>query len=96
MDPAFDPPVVASASDTGVVLDVAGIGIHDPIGVADLYLELADGTRRQLPAPLRDWAITMLATHGRHTAIDELPVFPCRVEFGVLHGRMYAIPQPSS
>ena len=89
-DLVLDPPTVASEADTGVVLDVAGIGIEDPIGTGVPYLLLADGTRRLLPEALRDWAIALLADCAHPTADDRAPVFPCRVEFGVLDGHTYA------
>ncbi|MCC3313658.1 hypothetical protein [Nocardia africana] len=63
-----------------------------PIGAGIPYLRLADGTRRLLPEALRDRAITLLAHDAHHTAEARTPVFPCKVEFGVLHGNTYATP----
>ncbi|MGA4791776.1 hypothetical protein [Nocardia sp. AB354] len=88
---ALDPPVVASATDTGLILDVVGITIADPLGRGEPHLRLRDGTTIALPVPLRDWAMTMLVTH-HHRAGDEVPIFPCRIEFGVRDGHMYARP----
>lgn len=90
MELVLDPPVVASETGTRVVLDVTGIGIGDPIGTGIPYLRLADGTRRLLPEALRDWAIPLHADDTHHTTEDRTSVFPCRVEFGVLHGNTYA------
>ncbi|MGW0359506.1 hypothetical protein A5780_29860 [Nocardia sp. 852002-20019_SCH5090214] len=88
---ALDPPVVASATDTGLILDIVGITIADPLGRGEPQLRLRDGTTIILPVSLRDWAMTMLVTH-HHRADAEVPVFPCRIEFGVRDGHMYARP----
>jgi hypothetical protein len=88
---ALDPPVVASATDTGLILDIVGIAIADPLGRGEPHLRLRDGTTLTLPVPLRDWAMAMLVTH-HHRADAEVPTFPCRIEFGIRDGHMYARP----
>lgn len=72
---ALDPPVVASATDTGLVLDITTITIADPLGRGEPHLQLRDGSTVPLPLPLRDWAMSMLVTH-HHRADEEVPVFP--------------------
>lgn len=90
MDLALDPPEVASAKDTGMLLDVAAVGIDQPATIGRPYLRLTDGTTYQVPDPLTEWAITLIAVHQQHRATGNETIFPCQIEFGILHGTMYA------
>ncbi|MFE3795600.1 hypothetical protein [Nocardia tengchongensis] len=86
----LEPPMVASPQQTGMILDVAAIGIHDPAGADTLYLRATDGARYQLPEQLRDWATGMIGANLITLQAGEPSAFPRRIEFGILDGHMYA------
>lgn|GEM_PF-6530811 len=71
-------------------LDVAAVGIDNPMSTSHPYLRLTDGTVYRLPDPLRDWAVPLVAVHQHHRSSGNLSMFPCHIEFGVLDGGVYA------
>ncbi|MBB5916748.1 hypothetical protein BJY24_005660 [Nocardia transvalensis] len=52
MELALNPPELASAGDTGLVLDVVEVGLTEPAITGHPYRRLADGTVYQVPEPL--------------------------------------------
>ncbi|MBF6171009.1 hypothetical protein [Nocardia blacklockiae] len=85
MELALEPPTVASADDTGLILEVVDVGITEPAITGHPYLRLADGTVYRVPTPLTDWAITFIAASRR----PGQELLPARMEFGVVDGEMY-------
>ncbi|WP_433560410.1 hypothetical protein ACQP1O_22150 [Nocardia sp. CA-151230] len=86
----LEPPMIASPQQTGMILDVAAVGIYDPAGADTLYLRSTNGVRYQLPEQLRDWATTVIGGNLHAVAAGRPSAFPCRIEFGILDGHMYA------
>ncbi|MTE15185.1 hypothetical protein [Nocardia aurantiaca] len=82
-------PVLASAEEKGLVLDVAAVGIENPATTGRVYVRLTDGSSYHVPDGLTDWAIALLGVQQNQRA-EDMSLFPCKVEFGVRDGRMYA------
>ncbi|WP_433566992.1 hypothetical protein ACQP1O_18505 [Nocardia sp. CA-151230] len=89
MDVLLKVPVLASGEDTGLTVDVAEVGIERPAITGRVYVRLLDGSSYHLPDALTGWAMALLSVqHDQHAHTTSL--FPCKVEFGVREGRMYA------
>ncbi|WP_227997834.1 hypothetical protein [Nocardia australiensis] len=90
----LEPPKVASPKHTGLVLDVATIGLGNPLALpgesTQPYIRCTNHTVLRLPDPLHDWATTVIATTHTHRAEGWPPIFPGQIEFGILDGAMYA------
>ncbi|WP_433560549.1 hypothetical protein ACQP1O_22970 [Nocardia sp. CA-151230] len=86
----LQPPTIASAQEKGMILDVAALGRHDPLGADIPYLRLTDGWMFQLPEELREWARVVIGGNWHAGAAGYPSHFPCRIEFGVRDGRVYA------
>jgi hypothetical protein len=82
------PPTVSSAKDTGLVLDVAAVGIDDP--AAPAYVRCTDGQTFRLPEPLYEWATALIDAHHKLRVAGNPSMFPIQIEFGTLDGGMYA------
>ncbi|MFQ6398806.1 hypothetical protein ACLMAJ_35880 [Nocardia sp. KC 131] len=93
-DLELQPPTVASARHTGMVMDVVAIGLADPLAAADEttrpYIRCTDNTIFRLPKPLHDWAFTVITATDAHGAARHPAMFPRQIEFGILDGTMYA------
>ncbi|WP_433759516.1 hypothetical protein [Nocardia sp. CA-135398] len=93
-DIELQPPSVVSEKDTGLVLDIAAVGLHNPLGLAGeptyAYVRCTDDTTYRLPAPLQEWATSMIAVNHVHRAAGHQSLFPGQIEFGILNGGMYA------
>jgi hypothetical protein len=87
-DNELRPPTVSSAKETGLVLDVAAVGIDDP--AAPAYVRCTDGRTFRLPDPLFEWATTLIDLHYRHRIAGNPSMFPTQIEFGTRGGGMYA------
>ncbi|WP_028478420.1 hypothetical protein [Nocardia sp. CNY236] len=93
-DIELQPPTVASATHTGLILDIAALEIYSPLSGADglgyPYIRCTDHRVLRVPEPLHQWAADTIALeHARH-ATGARPLFPGQVEFGILDGTMYA------
>ncbi|MFQ6331089.1 MULTISPECIES: hypothetical protein [unclassified Nocardia] len=90
----LQPPTVASPRHTGLIVDVADVGLGNPMAATGEptrpYIRCTDSTLLQLPEQLHDWAITVIATTHAHLATRHPTMFPRQIEFGVLDGAMYA------
>lgn len=89
----LDLPVIASERETGLVLEVAAVGIDGADLLTDTepaYVRCTDETTYRLPESLRDWASTLVTMHLAHRQVGHESMFPCRIEFGVLNGGAYA------
>lgn len=90
----LDLPVISTVEQTGLVLDVASVGVTGPgfgdVPAAAPYLRCADGQHFRLPEALRDWAIDSVATHHALEQTGCGPMFPSKVEFGIFNGGAYA------
>jgi hypothetical protein len=93
-DIELQPPRVASDKHTGLVLDIDTLALHNPLPLAGedthAYIRCTDGTTYRLPAALQDWATTVIAAHYAHKAAGKPLIFPGQIEFGILHGTVYA------
>ncbi|MGK8524359.1 hypothetical protein ACRS6B_23650 [Nocardia asteroides] len=93
-DIELQPPTVASAKHTGLVLDIATLAIHNPLaGPGETtypYVRCTDHRVMRLPEPLHRWATETIALNHTQHATGALPLFPGQVEFGILDGTMYA------
>ncbi|MFD3459724.1 hypothetical protein ACFWVM_08445 [Nocardia fluminea] len=92
-DIELHPPCVASEKHTGLVLDIDTLALHNPLPLAgeDTHAySCTDGTTYWLPAGLQDWATTVIAAHHAHKAAGTPLMFPGQIEFGILHGTVYA------
>lgn len=86
-------PVIASEHETGLVLDVAAVGVDGAglvTGAEPAYVRCTDAKVYRLPESLREWASTLVAMHLAHRQAGHPSMFPCRIEFGVLNGGAYA------
>ncbi|MFD4444683.1 hypothetical protein ACFWPK_33380 [Nocardia sp. NPDC058519] len=83
----LDPPIVSSAEQQGLVLDIAAVGIT---ATGDSYLRCADKGYLRVPEALAGWAILCIGEHQDLVKAGNEGLFPARVEFGVFDGRMYA------
>lgn len=87
-------PIVASVQDTGLVLDVDGVSLRNPLALdgEDSYACVCDSAGRtyRLPAELDGWATEILDAHHELIAAGLPAVFPCRVEFGVREEKVFA------
>ena len=86
-------PVIASEQETGLVLDMAAVGIDGAgliTGAEPAYVRCTDQKLYRLPQSLREWASTVVAMHLAHRQAGHPSMFPCRVEFGILNGGAYA------
>ncbi|MFJ9369935.1 hypothetical protein ACIRRA_36725 [Nocardia sp. NPDC101769] len=86
----LQPPTIASAREKGMILDVAALGRHDPLGADIPYLRATDGWMFQLPEELREWATGVIGGNLHNLEAGYPSEFPRRIEFGVLDGRVYA------
>jgi hypothetical protein len=89
----LDLPVIAAEQETGLVLDVAAVGIDGAgllTGTEPAYVRCTDEKTYRLPESLREWASTLVAMHLAHRQAGNPSMFPCRIEFGVLNGGAYA------
>ncbi|MET8778927.1 hypothetical protein ABZV58_28310 [Nocardia sp. NPDC004654] len=90
----LDPPVVAAPNRTGLVLDVAAVGLVNPLAIGEEpirpYIQCTDARVFLLPTALHDWAIDVIAQHHACLSAGETPMFPRQIEFGVLDGGLYA------
>ncbi|WP_406274809.1 hypothetical protein OH799_01895 [Nocardia sp. NBC_00881] len=93
-DIELQPPTVASAKQTGLVLDIADLDIHNPLAVPGEttypYIRCTDHRVLRLPRPLHRWATDTIALNYAQHASGAVPLFPGQVEFGILDGTMYA------
>jgi hypothetical protein len=89
----LDLPVIAAEHETGLVLEVAAVGV-DGAGVTTgegaPYVRCTDRRTFRLPESLRPWASTLVSVHLAHRQAGNRSMFPCRIEFGVLNGGAYA------
>ncbi|MGW5571082.1 hypothetical protein ACWEVD_07735 [Nocardia thailandica] len=87
-------PTVTSAQDTGLVLDIDGVRLRNPLALAgeDSYACVCDSSGRsyRLPAELEAWATEILDAHYALIAAGLPAVFPCRVEFGIRDAAVFA------
>ncbi|MFI8977335.1 hypothetical protein ACIGO9_30950 [Nocardia asteroides] len=92
-DPVLLPPTI-SDDEVGLVLDIADIGVHNPLPLAGevsyLYLRCPDGSRYRVPSELHDWATRTLAEHHASVQTGVVPVLPAAVEFGVIGQQTFA------
>jgi hypothetical protein len=89
----LDLPVLASEQETGIVLDVAAVGIDGAgllTGTESAYVRCTDEKIYRLPESLREWASMLVTMHLAHRQAGHPSMFPCRIEFGVLGGGAYA------
>ncbi|MEU4414873.1 hypothetical protein ACIBEH_05580 [Nocardia salmonicida] len=90
----LQPPCVTSDKHSGLVLDIDTLALHNPLPLAGedthAYIRCTDGATYRLPAALQDWATTAMAAHYAHKAAGKPLLFPGQVEFGILHGTVYA------
>ncbi|MFE3990058.1 hypothetical protein ACFXPR_36770 [Nocardia tengchongensis] len=86
----LQPPTIASAQEKGMILDVAALGRHDPLGADIPYVRATDGWMFELPEELREWARFVIGGNPHNPQRGYPSQFPCRIEFGVREGRMYA------
>ncbi|MEU7632153.1 hypothetical protein AB0B25_19285 [Nocardia sp. NPDC049190] len=93
-DIELQPPTVASAKQTGLVLDIAALDIHNPLaGPGEItypYIRCTDHRVLRLPQPLHRWATDTIALNHAQRATGATPLFPGQIEFGILDGTMYA------
>ena len=86
-------PVLAGPDETGLVLTVQSIGIEG-MGVFDgtgvIFLKCGDGTVYRLPETLRQLASDLIVMHLAARQAGHPSMFPCRMEFGVLNGQVFA------
>ncbi|MGN5382384.1 hypothetical protein ACQ4WX_50135 [Streptomyces lasalocidi] len=86
-------PVIASEEETGLVLDVAAVGVDGTglfTGAESAYVRCTDEVVYRLPESLREWASTLVAMHLAHRQAGHPAMFPSRSEFGILNGGAYA------
>lgn len=97
MDIDPSPPILTGLDD-GLVLDIAEVGIHNPLPLPGettyAYAVAADGDRYRLPDPLHEWVTRTLAEHYARREAGQAPPLPASVEFGVRDGRMFARRRP--
>ncbi|MEV6102122.1 hypothetical protein [Nocardia sp. NPDC051981] len=86
----LQPPTIASAQEKGMILDVAALGRHDPLGADIPYVRATDGWMFELPEELWEWATFVIGGNVHNLQAGYPSEFPCRIEFGVRDGRMYA------
>jgi hypothetical protein len=88
------PPAVASGAHTGLVLDVAAVGLRNPLALdpeqTHAYIRCTDGLTYRLPAALQQWAITVIGAQYARRGAGNRSMFPGQIEFGVLDGGVYA------
>ncbi|MDH6280983.1 hypothetical protein [Prescottella agglutinans] len=87
------PPTISSEDETGLVLDVATVGVSDTgfvDGSGHPYVRCTDGKYFRLPEALRDWATASIAEHRALVQTGNGKLFPSSIEFGVFNGGMYA------
>ncbi|MFC4127287.1 hypothetical protein [Nocardia rhizosphaerae] len=95
-DIELDLPSVASANNSGRILDIGAVGLRNPLPIdgerTQAYVSCVDGTTLRLPDSLQNWAMQTLAANYdlRSTGLPSL--FPCRFEFGIRDGAAYAVP----
>lgn len=93
---ALRPPVLTDPEQTGLVLEVVSIGVHNPLPLPGessyLYLTCAQGQRYRLPVALHGWATRTLAEHQQRVAAGEVAMLPMTVEFGVRDQQTFARP----
>ncbi|MFJ1455412.1 hypothetical protein [Nocardia wallacei] len=80
----LDVPVVASAADHGLILEITSMDLEAPALTGNVLLRCADGSAHRVPHALSDWAITMLAADDRHQHIHGTSLFPCRAAFKII------------
>ena len=87
------PPTISSEDETGLVLEVAAIGVSGTgfvDGSGHPYVRCADGKYIRLPETLRNWATDMIAAHQALAQSGNGKLFPSSIEFGVFNGGVYA------
>ncbi|WP_433662554.1 hypothetical protein ACQPW1_10605 [Nocardia sp. CA-128927] len=70
------------------VLDICVVFSASSTGTP--YLRCTDGTTYRLPSALQEWATTVMGANHALKAAGNPSLFPGQVEFGVLHGGVYA------
>ncbi|WP_433560630.1 hypothetical protein ACQP1O_23420 [Nocardia sp. CA-151230] len=86
----LDPPMIASPEETGLILEVAAVGILDPAGADLIYVRTTNGTQYQLPEVLREWATTAIGANLLSVQAGEPSEYPRPIEFGIFDGHVYA------
>ncbi len=93
-DSELRPPALTGPHETGLVIDIVSIGIHNPLPLAGeatyMHVTCADGERYRLPEMLQGWATRMLAEHNTRHAANLDPALPITVEFGSIGHQMFA------
>ena len=91
--PMLEPRVISSTDEHGQILDVDKIGFLGAdwvlTGKGTAYIETTDGVFYRLPSDLNMWARDVI-TGVRAAGGRKSGVFPTRIEFGNLKGRIYA------
>lgn len=86
--PVIDTPIISTPRQTGNIINTAKVGTNPKRDV--FWLIATDETLYRIPEQLWDWAydlIVMVLVHGGN---NEIHVFPCKIEFGILRGQYYA------
>ncbi|MFC9897978.1 hypothetical protein ACFVMC_30165 [Nocardia sp. NPDC127579] len=82
------PPVVESAGQTGIILDVERLSVDDP--AESVSLLCTDGARLRIPDSLFGWAASVIDDNFKRRAEGSPSLFPVQIEFGTLNGMIYA------
>jgi hypothetical protein len=86
------PPIVASKSETGLMLEVCALGPVPEIKRMKHYavIQTTDGDLLRLPDELFNWALDTARAIIVGGGNEPVKLLPAQVEFGVLDGRTYA------